>query len=141
MNFHHYSHHALSIDDELLHRNNSFIKVLSIIQNLSYCSDECNNCSCNMLFMIMLDAYLSDLFLLLQKIYFAYYKILTCFCTCSEYNSWSNDSAFYICNMFYFFFLILIQFNTHCESMQKLYICNQYNLCLYSLSCDNICIL
>jgi len=78
---------VLLIDDELLRRNDSFVRVLSIIQNLSYHSDECNSCSHNMLFMTMLDACLSDLLLLLRKICFAYHKTLTCFCTCSEYNS------------------------------------------------------
>ncbi len=87
MNFHHYSHHALSIDDELLCRNDFFMKVLSIILNLSYHSNECDSCSCNMLFMIILDVYFSDLLLLLQKICLVYYKTLTCSCTCSEYNS------------------------------------------------------
>ena len=86
MNSHHYSHHALSTDDELLCRNNSFMKVLNIIQNLSYCSDEYDNCFHNMLFMTTLDACLSDLFSLLQKICLIYHKILTCFCTCFEYN-------------------------------------------------------
>ena len=86
MNFHHYSHHALLIDDELLCKNDSFMKVLNIIQNLSYYSNECNSYSCNMLFMTTLNAYLSDLFLLLQKICLAYHKTLTCSCTCSEYN-------------------------------------------------------
>ncbi len=65
MSFHHFSHHALLTDDELLHRNDSFMKVLNIIQNLSYCSDECNSCFHNMLFMTMLDAYLSDFLSLL----------------------------------------------------------------------------
>ena len=87
MNFHHYSHHVLSIDDELLHKNNFFARVLNIIQNLSYHSDECNSCSYNMLFTIILNACLSDLFLLLQKICLIYHKTLTCFCTYSEYNS------------------------------------------------------
>jgi len=86
MSFHHYSHHALLTDDELLHRNDSFIRILNIIQNLSYHSDECNSYLHNMLFIIMLDACLSDLLLLLQKIYFTYHKTLTCSCTCSKYN-------------------------------------------------------
>jgi len=86
MNSRHYSHHALSIDDELLCRNDSFMRILNIIQNLSYHSDECDSCSCNTLFMTMLDVYLSDLFLLLQKICLTYHKALTCSCTCSEYN-------------------------------------------------------
>ena len=86
MNFHHYSHHKLLIDDELLRRNDSFVRVSSIIQNLSYCSDKCNSCLCNMLFMIMLDVYLFDFLLLLQKICLVYHKALTCSCTCSEYN-------------------------------------------------------
>jgi len=87
MNFYHYLHHALLIDDELLCKNDSFAKVLSIISNLSYCSNEYDSCSHNMLFMITLDACLSDLLLLLQKICLAYHKALTCSCTCSEYNS------------------------------------------------------
>ncbi len=87
MNFHHYSYHALLIDDELLRRNDSSARVSNIFQNLSYCSDECNNCSHNMLFMIMLNACLSDFLLLLRKICLAYYKTLTCSCTYSEYNS------------------------------------------------------
>ncbi len=87
MNFHHYSHYALSIDDELLHRNDSFMKVLNITQNLSYCSDECDSCFCNMLFTTMLNVYLFNLFSLLQKICLAYHKTLTLTCTCSEYNS------------------------------------------------------
>ncbi len=87
MSFHHYSQHVLLIDDELLRRNNSFVRVSSIIQNLSYHSNECNSCLCNMLFMTMLDVYLSDFLLLLRKICLAYHKTLTYFCTCSEYNS------------------------------------------------------
>ncbi len=86
MNFHHFSHHALSTDDELLRRNNSFAMILNIIQNLSYCSDECNNCLHNMLFTTMLDVYLSDLLSLLRKICLVYHKALTCSCTCFEYN-------------------------------------------------------
>jgi len=78
---------VLLIDDELLHRNDSFVRVLNIIQNLSYRSDECDSCSHNTLFTTMLDACLSDLLSLLQKICLAYHKTLTCFCTCSEYNS------------------------------------------------------
>ncbi len=87
MNSRHYSCRALSIDDELLRRNDSFVRILSIIQNLSYRSDECNSCSHNMLFTTMLDACLSDLLSLLRKICLAYHKTLICFCTCSEYNS------------------------------------------------------
>ncbi len=88
MNFHHFSHHALSTENELLHKNDSFMRVLNIIQNLSYHSDECNSCLCNMLFMTTLDACLSDLFSLLQKICLIYHKTLTCSCscTCFEYN-------------------------------------------------------
>ncbi len=86
MNFHHFSHHALLTDDELLCRNDSFIRVSSIIQNLSYHSDECDNYLRNMLFMTMLDACLSDLFSLLRKICLVYHKALTCSCTCFEYN-------------------------------------------------------
>ncbi len=74
MNFHHYFHYELSINDELLCRNEFFAMISSIIQNLSYHSDEYDNCLHNMLFMIMLDAYLSDLLLLLQKIYLIYHK-------------------------------------------------------------------
>ena len=87
MNFHYYSHHALSTDDELLRKNDSFMKVLSIIQNLSCHSDECNSCSHNMLFMTTLDVYLSDFLSLLQKICFTYHKTLTYSYTYSEYNS------------------------------------------------------
>ena len=65
MSFHHFSHHALLTDDELLHRNDSFMRVLNIIQNLSYCSDKCNSCFYNMLFMKMLNAYLFDFLSLL----------------------------------------------------------------------------
>jgi len=86
MNFHHFSHCELLIDDELLCKNDSFMRVLSIIQNLSYCSDECNSCLRNMLFMTMLDACLSDSLSLLRKICLTYHKTLTCSCTCSEYN-------------------------------------------------------
>jgi len=71
----------------LLRRNDSFARTSSIIQNLSYHSDEYDSCSYNMLFTTMLDAYLSDLFSLLQKICLAYYKTLTYSYTCSEYNS------------------------------------------------------
>ncbi len=77
----------LLIDDELLRRNDSFAKVLNIIQNLSYHSNECDSCSCNMLFMITLDACLSDFLSSLQKICLACHKTLTCSCTCFEYNS------------------------------------------------------
>jgi len=87
MNFHHYSHRALLIDDELLRRNDSFVRVLSIISNLSYRSGECDSCSRNTLFTTMLDACLSDLLSLLRKICLACHKTLTCSCTCSEYNS------------------------------------------------------
>jgi len=87
MNFCHYSHHALSMNTELLRRNDSFVRVLNIISNLSYRSDECDSCSCNMLFMTTLDACLSDLLSLLRKICLAYHKTLTCSCTYSEYNS------------------------------------------------------
>jgi len=86
MNFHHFSHHALLTDDELLHKNNSFMKVSSIIQNLSYHSDECDNYLYNMMFTTTLDACLSDLLSLLRKICLVYHKALTCFCTCSKYN-------------------------------------------------------
>ncbi len=77
----------LLIDDELLRRNDSFARILSIIQNLSYRSGECDSCLHNMLFMTTLDACLSDLLSLLRKICLAYHKTLTCSCTCSEYNS------------------------------------------------------
>jgi len=86
MNFCHYSHHVLLIDDELLRRNDSFVRVSSIIQNLSYCSDECDSCFYNMLFTTTLDTCLSDFLSLLQKICLAYHKTLTCSCTYSEYN-------------------------------------------------------
>ncbi len=77
----------LLIDDELLRRNDSFARVSSIIQNLSYRSDECNSCSRNMLFMTTFDACLSDFLSLLRKICLAYHKTLTCSCTYSEYSS------------------------------------------------------
>jgi len=86
MNSRHFSHHALLIDDELLRRNDSFVRISSIIQNLSYHSDEYDSCLRNMLFTTMFDACLSDLFSLLRKICLAYHKTLTCSCTCSEYN-------------------------------------------------------
>jgi len=78
---------VLLIDDELLRRNDSFARVSSIIQNLSYRSDECDSCSHNMLFTTTLDACLSDLLSSLRKICLACHKTLTCSCTCSEYNS------------------------------------------------------
>ncbi len=65
MSFHHFSNHALLTDDELLCRNDSFMRILNIIQNLSYYSDECNSYLHNMLFMTTFDACFSDLFLLL----------------------------------------------------------------------------
>ena len=76
----------LLTDDELLHRNDFFVKISSIIQNLSYYSDECNSCLHNMLFMTMLNVYLFDIFSLLQKICLVYHKALTYSCTCFEYN-------------------------------------------------------
>ncbi len=75
------------------------MRILNIIQNLSYRSDECDSCSRNTLFMTMLDACLSDFLSLLRKICLVYHKTLTCSCTCSEYNFLSNDSAFCKYNM------------------------------------------